>query len=122
MLCVKPNRRREEEGRTNLIGVSFYPYSHLQCKKKKKYSYNEKVFLTVKTYADKFSFLVNCFFLKKKFFFFYIFHFFFFFFFLYIDQAYRHPMEHIAPMHEDNYYHQQNINQVNRLLLSSILF
>lgn len=45
-LCVKPNRRREEEeGRTNLIGVSFYPYSHLQCNKKKKSnSYNEKVY------------------------------------------------------------------------------
>lgn len=44
ILCVKPNRRREEEGRTNLIGVSFYPYSHLQCNKKKSNSYNEKVY------------------------------------------------------------------------------
>lgn len=43
ILCVKPNRRREEEeGRTNLIGVSFYPYSHLLCNKSN--SYNEKVY------------------------------------------------------------------------------
>lgn len=77
----------------------------------------------MKTYAGKFSFLVNCFFfLKKKILLYIYIPPFSFFFFLIIDQAYRHPMEHIAPMHEDNYYHQQNINQVNRLLLSSILF